>query len=385
MKACFLAIVMMLFCFTDTASAKEKIHALYIPLADHYAAAVVAHARYRSEMKHCDYSVQMMKSWPALRGKFTADQADAAFIICPMALDMFAENPDFRFVSLVHRDGNALAVNSVLSARIKLAEKRIDRKPLPDTALAMSDWKKETGITSICAVPSLLATHTVVLYKYLKDHGVTMSVGKGEADVMARAVPPPKSPDFLQLQAESGKAASFEQSLPWADVVETGGYGKITWYSKDVIPWKHGHVECIMIAKDSTIRDKKEALRELIYYIHKAGRDIDSAREAGGDALQNIAELISTYIPLHKPEVIVQSLRSDLNVINYSNLNTDKPGLELIMNLALEGGILKKRVSLDDFTDESFSTDITKTDVPFPQDTSETPDSRPLSDIKEEE
>ena len=55
----FLALV---FAGASPVEGKTKIKALYIPLADHYAAAVVAHAKYRGEMKKCDYDVQMMIS-----------------------------------------------------------------------------------------------------------------------------------------------------------------------------------------------------------------------------------------------------------------------------------------------------------------------------------
>ncbi|MCP4350442.1 MAG: ABC transporter substrate-binding protein [Desulfobacterales bacterium] len=358
----FAGIFIVMLVFAVTVQAKEKIHALYIPLADHYASAVVAHAKYGPVMEKCDYTVQMMKSWPELKGKFLAGQADVAYIICPMAIAMFAEKPIFRFVSLVHRDGNALAVNSVFEKDINLPKNRIDRKPTREVADAMAAWKKKKGRPSICGVPSLLATHTVVLYKYLKDHGKTLAIGKGNGDVTAKAVPPPKSPVFLKQQAKAGNAASFEQSLPWADVVETGGYGKVVWYSKDVIPWKHGHVECIMIASDNAIKNKKEALRELIRYIHKAGRDIDSARAEGGKSLEDVAVMVNKYIPAHNKEAIKQSLRAELGVINYSNLNVDKAGLEYIMKLALEGGILKQSVDISAFADESFGSEITETE-----------------------
>ena len=55
-------------------------------------------------------------------------------------------------------------------------------------------------------------------------------------------------------------------------------------------------------------------------------------------------------------------LRADLAAINYSNLNVDKEGLRKIMDLAVEGGILQEAIDIDDFTDDSFSTEITKTD-----------------------
>ncbi len=47
-----------------------------------------------------------------------------AYIISPMAMDMFAQKPDFRWVSLMHRDGNALAINDLLNADVQLPKER---------------------------------------------------------------------------------------------------------------------------------------------------------------------------------------------------------------------------------------------------------------------
>jgi NitT/TauT family transport system substrate-binding protein len=340
--------------------AKEKIHALYIPLADHYPG-LVAHHKYSDSMTEADYSVEMMKSWPSLKGKFLSGQADVAFIVSPLAMNMYAESPTFKWVSLIHRDGSALAVNDKFLESVNLSESRADRKPHADFANAASSWKRETGKGSVSGVPSLEATHTLVLYKYLKDHGKVLSLGRGDGDVVAKSVAPPKSPAFIQGQDERGVAASFEQSLPWADVVETGGFGKVVWYSKDVLQWPNGHVECIIIASNDAIKNKSAALKEVISAIHKAGIDIDVAMSEGGQKLDAIASIIhENYIDLHSPSAIKSSLNSELGVINYVNLNNDEKGLDLIMGLALESGVMKKEIDIDQFSDNSFSTKITE-------------------------
>jgi CheY-like chemotaxis protein len=106
-------------------------------------------------------------------------------------------------------------------------------------------------------MPHLLATHTVVLYRYLKENDLSLSlIPNTDAEILAIAVPPPKSPAFIKSKSNRAIPAAFEQSLPWADVVETGGFGHVAWYSKDVIPWKFGHVECIALATDKAIANK---------------------------------------------------------------------------------------------------------------------------------
>jgi NitT/TauT family transport system substrate-binding protein len=73
------------------------------------------------------------------------------------------------------------------------------------------------------------------------------------------------------------------------DIVETKRFGQIAWYSRDVMPRPKGHVELIAISKDSSIKEKSEALREVIYYIHKADLDFEKALKVGGDNLREIS------------------------------------------------------------------------------------------------
>ncbi|WP_256717759.1 ABC transporter substrate-binding protein [Shewanella sp. UCD-KL12] len=228
-----------------SASERKKIRALYIPLADHYAS-IIAYERYRGEMKHADFQIEQMKNWDLLRAYFQSGDVDMAYVMSPLAMDMYSENPHFRWIGLMHRDGNALAINDQLNRKVKLASMRHERKPDDKVAKALKEVFEVTGKSTEIGMPHLLATHTVVLYRYLKEHGLTMSLTPSSGtDVLAIAVAPPKSPSFIKSKSNRAQAAAFEQSLPWADVVETGGFGHVAWYSKDVMPWKHGHVECI--------------------------------------------------------------------------------------------------------------------------------------------
>ncbi len=339
----------------DTSSNKHSIKALYIPLADHYAA-LVAYERYRMQMKHADFQIEQMKNWDLLRAYFQSGEVDMAFVMSPLAMDMYNENPHFKWIGLMHRDGNALAINDLLNQQVNLPTHRKDRKPDNKVATALTNVYKKTGRATEIGMPHLLSTHTVVLYRYLKTYDLKMSlVPNTNAEVLAIAVPPPKSPVFIKSKSGRAQAAAFEQSLPWADVVETGGFGHVAWYSKDVMPWPHGHVECITLATRKAIKNKFKATQEVMAYLQKAGQDIEQARDEGGEKLEAIVKIIRKHIPAHNRQAIIASLDPELKVINYQHLNVDKDGLKQIMDLAVEGGILKKPVDIDAFADTRFS------------------------------
>lgn len=250
----------------------------------------------------------------------------------------------------------ALAINDLLNMDVQLTPQRSSRLPDDRVANALRSAFQRSGKATEIGMPHLLSTHTVVLYRYLKEHGTSLTLAPGKrADVLAIAVAPPKSPAFLRGKSNRALAAAFEQSLPWADIVETGGFGHVAWYSKDVMPWPHGHVECIALANDQAIATKFEAVKEVMAYIRRAGdEDIESARIEGGKAMEAIVAIVHKHIPAHTRAAIIASLDPQLRVINFQNLNIDKPGLRQIMDLAVEGGILRTSIDIDAFADQRF-------------------------------
>ncbi|MFK5984933.1 MAG: ABC transporter substrate-binding protein [Pseudomonadota bacterium] len=354
-KLLYLLLVLLISLPTSAISqSKQIIKALYIPLADHYAG-LVAYERYHNKMQYADFQLKKMKSWDLLRAYFRSGKADMAYIMAPLAMDMYNESPNFRWIGLMHRDGNALAINEQLNFQVQLPEQREKRKPDAKVAQALKNIYQQNHHTIEIALPHLLSTHGVVLYSYLKQNGLSLDFDNNQnLEVSVLAIAPPKSPSFLKSKSNRAQAAAFEQSLPWADVVETEHFGYIAWYSKDVLKWKNGHVECIVVATDEAINSKYKALYEVRSFINRAAKDIENAREKGGQELEKIVEIIRKHIPSHTRKAILASLDPVLKVINYQKLNIDKAGLKQVMDLALEAGILKKEVDIDQFADTSF-------------------------------
>jgi len=356
-------VLLVSFCGPSTiasAQQKSRIKALAIPLADHYAG-IVAYEKYRDVMQYADFQIQMLAGPHLVRSYFYSEaDADIAFNVCPMVMDMFDEKPYFRWVSLIHRDGNCLCVNTVMGQKVQLDVDRKMRKPDAQIAGAIAAFIKETGNPVYIAIPSPLATHATVLYKYLKDHQKHLALNNdGTAHVLTQIVKPPKSPGFLKKSAARNLPAAFEQSLPWGEIAEINGFGKVGWYSKDVMQHPNGHVECIIIAKNMVIENKRRALQEVIQYIHRAGRDIERARRSGGKAMEAIIDSVRKHIPSHTPEAIRLSLRPDLGAISYKHLNIDDTAMNSIrriMELAVEAGFLKRKINLDTLADKSFTT-----------------------------
>ena len=359
-----IAVMLLLVAFaTPVQAEKQRIKAIGIPLADHYAG-IVAYEKYRQEMQYADYQLLLLPGPELVRGYFLSEpDADIAFDVAPMIMDMFAKKADFRWVSLIHRDGTALCINQLFNEKAQIAADRRYRLPDKRVAEAFTAFHRQLKMPVEVAIPSKLTTHATVLYKYLKDNGKSICENMHcPDDCTIRIVAPPESPAFLRQQNNRSMPAAFIQSLPWPEEAEVNGSGLIAWYSKDVMNHPLGHVECIIIAKDEVIAGKRRALQEVVAYIHQAGQDIENARKNGGAELDAIIDMIHRHVPAHSKEAITQTLRLDLNKINYLNLNVDanaKASFKEIMLLAYEAGFIKKMIDIDALADESFATKIT--------------------------
>jgi len=137
---------------SSIANKKQTIQALYIPLADHYAA-LVAYERYRDEMVHADFQIKKMGNWDLLRAYFQSGEADMAFVMSPLAMDMYREKPNFRWIGLMHRDGNALAINELFNQQVKLAPSRAQRLPTAKIAEVLKRHVESTGRPIQIGVP----------------------------------------------------------------------------------------------------------------------------------------------------------------------------------------------------------------------------------------
>lgn len=366
MKKVFFASIILCVALFASQDKKVSIKAVAIPLADHYAG-IVAYEKYKNKMKHADYDLLLLPGPDLVRRHFRSfETTDIAFTVSPMVMDMFAKKPDFRWVSLIHRDGNALAVNKSLHQLMNLEQNTSQYMDHSKLARTIKKFKSTHSDPIEIAIPSPLATHTTILYKYLKDNNVSFSDGAKAADVFLRIVKPPKSIAYLKKQDVRGIPAAFEQSSPWPELLKVKQHGQIAWYSKDILQHPKGHVECVIIAKDRAIKQKHEALGEVIYYIHKAGMDIEQARREGGKKLDSIITMVQKHIPSHTSEAIKQSLSTDSMSINFQNLNVDtnaKESFHTIMDLAYEAGFIKTKIDIDALSNEDFRTQITQSNM----------------------
>lgn len=199
---------------------------------------------------------------------------DAAFILAPMAMDIFKSGIKIKLVLLGHKNGSVLIKNK--SANIKTIE----------------DFKGKTVI-----IPYQLSLHHMLLHQLLTNKGLECGVGK---DVLLEVFAPSQIPEAIEVD-DTGEIGGFIVAEPFGSLVVKAGYGEEFYLSKDLWP---SHPCCVFVVKDEIIGKYPDAVNELVSSFVKSGKfihDNPKAAAAIGSAFLNqeveIIERVLTQPP----------------------------------------------------------------------------------------
>lgn len=309
----YLILLGLLLIMPTNAVAKATMKVGYLPILDHLTLAV-SHERENELFKEVDVEPKMFKKWDELAGAIKAGTIDAAFILSPLAMDMFNSGVDIRTVLLGHRNGSAITVAKDSDIR---------------SAKGLKDKK--------IAIPHAKATHVALLDKYLRGEGLSLK------DVKTTVIAPP---DMGKAMA-GGSLDAFIVAEPWSAKAQLDGVGKPLVLTKDIIP---NHVECIVIVTSSFIRENPAAMQEWVDSLIRAGKFVESDRHKNNS--KNLVPIAKKYMGQDEYPVR-EALVNPHDRITFDNLEPDIPGFRKIVDISRQAGILDD-VKLETFIDSGF-------------------------------
>jgi NitT/TauT family transport system substrate-binding protein len=286
----------------------------YLPILDHLTL-LVSHSKDRCTFRQVEIEPKMFKAWGEMVGALKAGVIDAAFILSPLAMDLFNQGIDIKAILLAHRDGAAITVKIGM--------------PINEAA----DLKNKA-----IAIPDRKATHTALLNHYLMSAGISLK------DVQTKVIAPPNMIKAMLL----GRIDAFIVAEPFGAKAQHDGVGKILVLTKDIIK---NHVECIVVIHQRVIKKHPQAVQEWVNSLIQAGKWIDQ------DKLENSSKEVAlmtskTYYP-HSEENIIRGLQNPLDRISFSDLNPVQKDFQAIVDISVQAGIIDK-VNLEAFIDDSF-------------------------------
>jgi NitT/TauT family transport system substrate-binding protein len=253
-----------------------------------------------------NFKVELVKfgSWTELSDAVNTGQVDGASMLIELAMKSKEQGIDLKTVALGHRDGNVVVVSKDITQ--------------------VADLKGKTF-----AIPHRLSTHNVLLYKMLKENGLTVN------DLNVVELPPPEMPSALS----EGRISGYIVAEPFGAISIASDNGKVLFESQDL--WNNS-VCCGLVLRNDFIENNPTVAAEFVNEYVRAGERAESKDP-------EVLDAAAKYMKV-EPEVLDLSLQW----ISYDNLKLEEKDYNELSQYLVEMGQLENPPKYSEFVDNSF-------------------------------
>jgi len=303
-------------------SGREALAVGFLPVTCHLTCPVTDFASKTSRSTRFDS--QRFTDFPTVVETLKGGRLDATFMIAPLAMKLHEQGVKVRIVYLGHRDGSTVIVRKDLQAR---------------------SLKDLTG--RVFAIPSKYSNQHLVIRKLMKDEGVDPST------IRFVELPPPDMPGALASKAID----AYFIGEPHAARAELDGSGRVLYHAKDIWP---KFISCVLVVTDRLIAERPAVVRDLVRGIAESGEWADTHR-------LDAARLVAPYFRQDE-SLIRYVLTQPPDRVSYRMLTPQDDEMQGIADMALEAGILERRLDVKGLVDRQFiPADITPARIDMPR------------------
>ena len=306
---------------TENSAVHETLAVGFLPVTCHLTCPVTDYASKTSRSTR--FESQRFTDFPTVVETVKSGRLDATFMIAPLAMKLREQGVKVRIAYLGHRDGSTVIV----------------RKDLPARSL-----KDLAG--RVFAIPSKYSNQYLVIRKLMKDEGVDPT------SIRFVELPPPDMPGALASKAID----AYFVGEPHAARAEVDGSGRVLYHAKDI--WPH-FISCVLVVTDRLIAERPAVVRDLVRGIAQSGEWAETHRV-------DAARLVSPYFRQDE-SLIRYVLTQPPDRVSYRMLTPGDDEMQRIADMALEAGILERRLDVHGLVDRQFiPSDITAARIDMP-------------------
>jgi NitT/TauT family transport system substrate-binding protein len=294
--------------------AKRKIIVAYIPVTCQLTCPVTDYISKVSDKGEL-FLPRMFQGFPEIKEALISNKVQAAFIVAPLAIALASQNVPIKVVYLGHRYGSAMVV----------------RKNGPVKTFA--DLKGRT-----IAIPSRFSDERLIVFRAMKVWGLK------PGDIKMVEMAPPDVSGALAAGAIDG----FVMGEPFPSQAEMGGYGRVLFQARDYWP---DYMSCILVVRQDLIDQRPEVVQTLVDGIARSGLWLDQGKPHREDA----ADFVGRFYYNQKPALLRWALTKPMDRVLYSPLAPRKDDFDMVRDLMIETGVLKKKMEFSEYTDTRFS------------------------------
>ncbi|MCP4673396.1 MAG: response regulator, partial [Desulfobacula sp.] len=231
---------------------KVELTVAHIQITDHLALGALKHRIDNGDIEpeHFDLTTSLKGGWNPIQEGLESGEIDCAFVLAPIAMDLFAYDSPIKLVLFAHKNGSTFI-------RSRHYDHRFDS--------LQSFYKYK-----VVDLPHKMSVHHMLAHKFLKELGLKPGVpGKKAINVRFEVVPPIKMPGIMK---ENEDVAGFMVAEPVATKAIVGEIGNLEFYS--AARWDN-HPCCVVAMQDDFIQKHPEAVQEFVSLLMDTGEYIE--------------------------------------------------------------------------------------------------------------
>ncbi|MBF0564754.1 MAG: chemotaxis protein CheW [Nitrospirae bacterium] len=242
-----------------TPGGKLLLNVAHIQITDHLTLGVLKNLIESGKIapKHFELQTSCMPSWNSLQGALEKGSVDAAFVLAPIAMDLYGFGVPIKLVLFAHKNGS-------ISVLKKSEEKGKDLKEF---------FRGKTFY-----LPHEMSIHHMLAHMFLTQIGLKPGFfGRGDFDVLFEVVPPVKMPEFL---ASNPEACGYLVAEPLGTKAIAEGIADLLFLSGEL--WE-SHPCCVVTIRDEIINQYPDAVQEFTTFLVEAGKFIGEKPETAAE------------------------------------------------------------------------------------------------------
>ncbi len=308
---------------------RVELNVAHIQITDHLALGALKHRIDQGDVEpvHFDLTTNLKAGWNPIQEGLENGEIDCAFVLAPIAMDLFAYDSPIKLVLFAHKNGSTF-----------IRSRHYD--PRFDSLQSFYRYK-------VVDIPHKMSVHHMLAHQFLKELGLKPGVpGKKAINVRFEVVPPIKMPGIMK---ENEDVAGFMVAEPVATKAIVGEIGNLEFYSAS--RWDN-HPCCIVAMQEDFIQKYPEAAQEFVSLLVETGEYIEN------DKIRAARIAVSFLDPEGKlglnPQVL-QNVFSQPKSIRWDGLFPVAEDLDKIQRYMHDVMEIGRIIDLDRFIEKRFA------------------------------
>jgi ABC-type nitrate/sulfonate/bicarbonate transport system substrate-binding protein len=233
----------------------------HIQITDHLALGILKHRILTGEVspKYFELETLCMPGWNPIQESLEAGDIDGAFVLAPVAMDLFGFDVPIKLVLLAHRNGSIFV--------------RSNNDGMNNYE-SLSDFFKYKVID----IPHKMSVHNMLAHQFLTELGLKPGVpGKKAINVRFEVVPPVQMPGIMK---ENDQVGGFIVAEPIGSNAIAQGIAEKQFLSASL--WEN-HPCCVVAMRDEFISQYPDAVHELTTLLVQAGRFVEENKDLAAE------------------------------------------------------------------------------------------------------